>query len=369
VAAVLAYRRELEALGYSDWSIAESLRILKRGFKLGRAAGLVTTLPEIKIPWQCRRRSGTYHERTKRPPITMPELPEKVTTLADLRTLHVYDLMQNGRDPYDPWWRWEHLLKHFGDADPGTIRTVDVERYKRGRVLAGAKPSTLNNELAMLSRGYRLAAWFDLFEGTPPRIGKLRVDNARQGFLKPEEFRQLLQELEARNPAAADAVRFYYVLGWRKEEVLGLRWREVDRATGTIRLAAARVKTRRPRIAKLAGSLLEALERRWEARQGEYVFTHERWPGRRMRGFRGAWLAAVKAIGRPELRPHDCRRSMARNGILAGLHENRVMQIAGWATRHVFDRYNVQGEALIAEGVAALDAYAQTRTEAKAREA
>ena len=49
---------------------------------------------------------------------------------------------------------------------------------------------------------------------------------------------------------------------------------------------------------------------------------------------------------------HDLRRSAARDFRRAGVSEGEIMQLCGWRTRAMFDRYNIIDEADLAAAVA-----------------
>jgi hypothetical protein len=49
---------------------------------------------------------------------------------------------------------------------------------------------------------------------------------------------------------------------------------------------------------------------------------------------------------------HDVRRSAARDFRRAGVSEGKIMQLCGWETRSMFDRYNIIDEADLAAAVA-----------------
>ena len=58
-----------------------------------------------------------------------------------------------------------------------------------------------------------------------------------------------------------DILDLAYYSGWRKNEILGLTWDELDEAGGVIRLSPARSKTLAGRILPISQPLAEALAR------------------------------------------------------------------------------------------------------------
>jgi hypothetical protein len=61
---------------------------------------------------------------------------------------------------------------------------------------------------------------------------------------------------------------------------------------------------------------------------------------------------------------HDLRRTAARNLRRAGVAENIIMQIGGWRTRSVFDRYAIITENDIADAVRKLETDRKLRAHA-----
>ena len=61
-----------------------------------------------------------------------------------------------------------------------------------------------------------------------------------------------------------DVVLFGYLTGWRKGEITGLNWRNVDRTGAVIRLEPVQNKGRAVRVLTLQGELAEC---RWQARE------------------------------------------------------------------------------------------------------
>jgi integrase len=273
------------------------------------------------------------------------------------------DYQQNG-------WRSTDTLK--GRLEPlrtalGTCRAVDVggsmiEQYKANRLSATTRRgtavavATLNRELAALKRAFRLGIEQERISQAPV-IKLLTERNIRQGFVEPGTFAEI--EAHLAEPIN-DVARFGFITGWRKREILSLRWSDVDLENRRIRLRRENSKTGEPRVIVLTGDLLGLIQARWAARQyrtnsgvglSEFVF-HRR--GQRIVEFRNAWADACKAAHVPGLLFHDLRRSAVRNMMKSGKVDQAVaMQISGHKTDSMFRRYRVVDEADIEKALQA----------------
>ena len=93
----------------------------------------------------------------------------------------------------------------------------------------------------------------------PGFLDRLRENPPRQGFFEHPEY----LAVRARLPAPwQDILDLAYYSGWRKNEILGLTWDEIDEAGGVIRLSPARSKTLAGRILPISQPIAEALARR-----------------------------------------------------------------------------------------------------------
>jgi integrase len=219
-------------------------------------------------------------------------------------------------------------------------RVVDIDKdaiknYQAARLRAGAAPSTVNREVAYVKLGIKLL-------GLPvPVVDQLSEDNVRQGFLRVTEFNALLSEIPDSN--VRDIVEFLYNSGWRSSEPKAMQWSWLDLDSWTARLAAEFSKNKKPRTLPLEGDLRDIIRRRIKLRDPACSFVFHR-SGKPIKSFRKAFQAAAKAIGRPDLVPHDMRRSAIRNFRKAGLSETDGMNLSGHKTRAVYDRYDIHDD-------------------------
>ena len=204
----------------------------------------------------------------------------------------------------------------------------------------GAEAATVNRETSALSRMFQLAMRRGQLERMPLFPNRLEENPPRDGFFEHEEYLKVRSRLPL---AFQDVLDFAYYSGWRRNEILGLIWGEVDLAGGVIRLPATRSKTRTGRVLPISAPLQQVLKRRQRRRrpQSPNVFHRDGVPVR-------AWRTALRDPCRKAKVPHrllhDCRRTAARNLVRAGVPERVAMLLTGHKTRAVFDRYNIVNE-------------------------
>ena len=125
--------------------------------------------------------------------------------------------------------------------------------------------------------------WLDTVPGFPDR---LRENPPRQGFFEHPEYLAVRVHLPA---PWQDILDLAYYSGWRKQEILGLTWEEIDEAGGVIRLSPGRSKTLVGRILPISPPIAEALARRRARRDPDspLVFHRDGIPIRRWGGLDG----------------------------------------------------------------------------------
>ncbi len=274
--------------------------------------------------------------------------------------------------------RLKHELAHLEISFTGwrarQITTDAIRGYIARRQEEGAANGTINRELAALKRAFNLAiAAGKLWHR--PHVPMLRENNVRKGFFESEMFEAVRAELPDH---LYGVMTFGYYTGWRKSEILGLRWSQVNLPHGEVRLEPGTTKNRDGRVLFLEGELRDVLEQQWKHRAPncEYVFHRH---GRRMYDFEKAWAKACEEVDRTlrvqeekrcgaegaqlslprcqGLLFHDLRRTAVRNMVRAGIPERVAMKISGHKTRAIFDRYHIVSESDLREAAFKLAAY------------
>lgn len=288
---------------------------------------------------------------------------EESVMFEDLAEMVVLDYQQKKRKSL-PTLRFalKHLRDYFGTSRALDITADRVDRYIAAREEEGAATATIQGELAQLRRGFNLAIRKRILApASKPYIPTLRVQNAREGFFDPAGLERVIAELP--QPEAA-VVRFASLTGWRKSEILTLTWRQVDFATGIVRLAPGTTKNDQGRefpfsgLPPLEGLLRDQRERtraleRETGRIIAHVFHRD---GRPIRKMDGTWRSACKRAGLEGWLFHDLRRTAVRNLEWAGVPRSIAMKLTGHKTAAVYERYAIAERTAMEAGVGKLAA-------------
>jgi integrase len=136
---------------------------------------------------------------------------------------------------------------------------------------------------------------------------------------------------------------FAFYSGWRRREITELTWDEVDLVGGVVRLDPRRSKTGTARVLPLTAPLREVLLRRQKRRRARVPLVFHRGTVT-VRTWKTCWAKACAASNLRGRYLHDCRRTVARNLVRAGVPERVAMMLLGHKTRSVFDRYHINTE-------------------------
>ena len=250
------------------------------------------------------------------------------------------------------------LSSFFAGATALDITTDRVDAYIAFRKQQGRANSTVRNEVNALRRAIRLAYRAGKLPSMP-HIEPPSVTAVRKGFLTGPEVETIIAYLP--DPLGA-VVRFAHLTGWRKGEVLSLRWSQVDFDQGTVRLEPGATKNLEGRefpfgpLPQLQHTLEEQRlrTRELERQTGQiipYVFHRD---GRPVKNITKAWQKACGRAGVGDAWFHDLRRSAVRNLERAGVPQSTAMKLTGHLTASVYRRYAIADHEVLEEGVGKL---------------
>ena len=183
-------------------------------------------------------------------------------------------------------------------------------------------PTMANAAIDILSKMFSLAeAWERVPPGRNPcRSVRRYKTRTRERFLTPEEFRRLgrvLRDAETDGsvwPPAIAAIRLLLLTGCRRSEILTLRWDDVDRTAGELRLRDAKAG---PRMVPLTRPLAAVLDGIARVPGNPWVVVGKRRPGR-LTNLDPYWQPIRAKAGLEDVRVHDLRHSYASRALALG---------------------------------------------------
>jgi integrase len=132
-----------------------------------------------------------------------------------------------------------HLLPAFGKCRLCDLGTLDVQRFVLQKMEAGLGWESANHYRNLLSKVFTVAKKWGYFSGANPVCGvelPEKVAVREKHILTPEQISRLMDVLPE---PTRTMVWLCLLTGLRIGEVLGLPWRNVDFASGQIRVAQA----------------------------------------------------------------------------------------------------------------------------------
>jgi integrase len=223
-----------------------------------------------------------------------------------------------------------------------TLRTQDYVKHAEGRRRDGAGPATVLNDLvwirqvikaARASRG--LNASLEALDDATAHLRLTRTvakSRARSRRLKPGEEKKLLDYFEQRGGTVpmADIVRFAILSTRRQEEIVRLKWADVDREKGIAWLDDVKHPTQKVgnrRAFRLLPDALAIIER--QPKTADEVFPYN------AKTIGAYFTAATRMLGIADLHFHDLRREATSRLFEAGyqIHEVTMFTLHdSWAT-------------------------------------
>jgi integrase len=264
---------------------------------------------------------------------------------------------KGGKDASRQTIAWNHLKDTFAAVPVTSVSTDLINQYIAARQVKGIKNGTVNREVTILQAMFRLGARSTGANGKPvvdrlPAFpSKLKEGSPKTGFVKDKEYLTLMSHAKA--PWMSAFIECAFSFGFRKSELLNLCCSQVDLLERRITLYET--KNGRSRVVMMTGKVFERLRVMLRGKKDQdHVFTRP--DGTAVVDFRDDWYSLCVASGLGKyvpakrangedyekyvgLTPHDFRRSAVKAMKKRHIPDRVVMEIGGWRTRAVFDRY------------------------------
>lgn len=204
-------------------------------------------------------------------------------------------------------------------------------------------PYRANQAVGMVSRMFKLATVWGMTPARPDPCRSVKRYREREceRFLSEQEYARLgrvLSEAESEGgpmASAVAAVRLLLLTGCRRNEILRLRWDDVDRTAGELRIRESKTG---PRRVPLTAPVERVLARIARIEGNPWVIAGAR-RGEPLKNINAHWFRLRERAGLEELRLHDCRHSFASEALALGEGLPTIARLLGHKTVMTTYRY------------------------------
>ena len=305
-------------------------------------------------------RAGEYTPQKAKAAVAQVKTDAKAMTLGEALGLHLRvnpQLRPKTREDYARGILWltnTPPARVDGRADvmgtaaetalPVASLTTDTVRAAYDRLCSAGKVASGNSMLRSLRAIYN--TWADEtdsdlrnpVERITAKRGRVQKVAPRTGAIPPAEQARWFAQMErqARNSATystARACQLLFLTGLRRDEVLGLRWDEIDLDALTLTIPAERMKAGTVLTRPITPKMLEVLEAQKLMGSGPFVFPASRGAGRVV-----DTRKTLRHV-QPIVTNHDLRRGYIVAGALAGVPEVAVKMLVGHSVSDITQTY------------------------------
>jgi integrase len=256
-----------------------------------------------------------------------------------------------------------HIVPLLGRKRFSTITRSDIERFMhdvasgattsraktakpRGLSVVKGGKGTASRTVGLLGAIFTYAIRQGLMVENPVHGVVRFADGRRLRRLNHDEYRMMAIGLAAAETdgvwrSAIDGTRFMVMTGWRRGEVLSLRWDHLDLARHTARLTDTKTGESIRVLSTMAIAIIQS-----QPMGMEFVFPAR--SGGVMAGFRKLWLRMAMLGGLPaDVTPHVLRHSYASLASDLGFSEATIASLIGHKLSSITSRYVHSADAVL----------------------
>ena len=255
----------------------------------------------------------------------------------------------------------DFALAHFDGRFVDTITYADLQEY-REKVIKHPTArgeqrsySSINHFMKVLRRVLNVAIEQGWLAANPFKKGepliRMSFEPERTRVLSPAEEQQLLAQCTGKRKHLRPVIVFAVETGCRKNEILEIKWQNVNLEGRFIHVESHMTKTLRGRFVPISNRLLDVLRELWEMSPKKKhlpVFTNG--------DFRKSFENACTKAGLTDVNFHDLRHTAITRMLEKNISPALVMKISGHTQSKTFLRYVNQSESSIYDIALKLDA-------------
>ena len=236
-------------------------------------------------------------------------------------------------------------LRRFILPTLGRLKVADVTRADVAKFHHDLRhiPYQANRNLEVISKMFSMAEmWGMRPDGSNPRLHiKKYPEEKRERYLSQKELSDLgsvlneAEEMGVDDIYAISAIRLLIFTGCRLNEIMSLKWTEVDLANSCLRLSDSKTGARVVHLGPPALDLLKNLKRQ---PKNPWVVCGKI-PGTNRKEIQKFWQRIRKRAGIEDVRIHDLRHSFASNAVAQGMSLPMIGKLLGHTQVQTTARY------------------------------
>ena len=264
--------------------------------------------------------------------------------LIDRYLKHVAPALKSAgdRQRHLQWWKGQIGAYTLADITPALIVECR-DRLARGHTNRGEQrsPSTVNRYMASLSRPFSVGMkeWGWVEDSPFRKISTLREPRGRVRCLDEEDRKRLLEACKERSRLLYAIVVIALSTGARKNEIMTLKWPQVDLTQGLITLHETKNNERRS--VPLLGHALDLVRELAKVRRldTDLLFPSHKDPNKPL-SINTIWKRAVKNAELVDFRFHDTRHCAASYLLMSGATLAELSDLLGHKTLQMVKKYS-----------------------------
>ncbi len=265
---------------------------------------------------------------------------------------------EGGKDLVAKKYRLDmHVTPFFGDMILNKICTFDIERYKKARKEANAKPGTINRELSVISHLINKAIDWKWLDHKPCNIKRFKEDSGRIVYLTTE---QISNVLEASKADQCPYIYPFIVIGlgtsMRRMEILSIQIKNIDLSKRIIFIPQAKAGAREQPMPQYLADFLRGYLDVAKSDQVWLFPSKQSQTGHVMnieKQFRR--VISIAGLDPKEVVRHTLRHTAITHLVQAGVDLPTVQRISGHKTLQMVVRYSHQNGEHIRSAMDALE--------------